>query len=250
MSSPAPATVTLGRGSLGQRVQDSIKALILERGLGPGDPMPTEFELAGKLGVSRNSVREATKVLEAIGIVVIRRGAGMYVGDVTLDGFVEQLEFHGNLSKRTGYHHLKSLLEIRELLETGLVDHLLSMGSATAVDIATMELVIVKMEAEAAKGHYSSPLDSAFHRAHYAELGNPLVDKLLNAFWTIFNRLEATLPPTTESPEEVARKHRRILEAVKAGDRAQAGKAMVEHFAGIHQRLDIACAQEGPAGLS
>lgn len=76
------------------------------------------------------------------------------------------------------------------------------------------------------------------------------MDKLLNAFWTIFNRLEATLPPTTESPEEVAHKHRRILEAVKAGDRTQAGKAMVEHFAGIHQRLDIACAQEGPTELS
>lgn len=244
----------LTRNSLVQDVQEAIKQLIFEAGLQPGDPMPTEFELMDALGVSRNSVREAMKVLEALGIVVIKRGTGMFVGQITLDGFVQQLEFHGRLSQRTGHDQLNNVLQIRELLEVGLVDQLLARAATSPEDLASMEDVIARMEAEAQQGRFSPALDSDFHNALYASLQNPIVNKLLNAFWTIFNRLEDTLPPSTETAMDVARKHRDILDAVKDANRTRAASAMTAHFADIHLRLDgvraaarIAERQEGPA---
>lgn len=227
----------LGRNSLVRDVQESIKQLIFETGLLPGDPMPTEFEFMKALGVSRNSVREAMKVLEALGIVVIKRGTGMFVGEITLDGFVEQLEFHGRLSHLNGRDNLNNVLEIRELLEVGLVDQLMTTGALSDMDLKLMEELTVRMEMEALSGETSPALDSEFHHSLYVSLGNPIVNKLLNAFWTIFNSLEDTLRPTTETPVAIAEKHREILEAVKEGNRERAAAAMTAHFADIHHRL-------------
>ncbi|WP_181419692.1 FadR/GntR family transcriptional regulator [Arthrobacter psychrolactophilus] len=227
----------LGRNSLVRDVQESIKQLIFESGLLPGDPMPTEFELMSELGVSRNSVREAMKVLEALGIVVIKRGTGMFVGEITLDGFVEQLEFHGRLSHLNGHDNLNNVLQIRELLEMGLLDQLLTSGSIDPQEIQLLEDLTTRMEAAAAHGEKSTSLDSEFHHALYVSLGNPIVTKLLNAFWTIFNSLADTLRPTTETPMDIALKHREILEAVKEGNRERAAAAMTDHFADIHHRL-------------
>lgn len=227
----------LGRNSLVRDVQESIKQLIFEAGLLPGDAMPTEFELVSALGVSRNSVREATKVLEALGIVVIKRGTGMFVGEITLDGFVEQLEFHGRLSHLNGRDNLNNVLQIRELLELGLVDQLLTTDTLSDDVVKRLENLTGQMEAEAQHGLTSPSLDSDFHHSLYVSLGNPIVNKLLSAFWTIFNSLEDTLRPTTETAVDIAQKHREILEAVKEGNRDRAAAAMTAHFADIHHRL-------------
>src|SRR5690242_10886534 len=48
-------------------VQEAVKEIIVQRGLTAGDPLPTESELMAELGIGRNSVREALKVLQAVG---------------------------------------------------------------------------------------------------------------------------------------------------------------------------------------
>src|SRR5579875_2681504 len=55
-------------------LHERLKELILESNLSAGDPMPTEFELMESLNVSRNSLREALKALQAVGIVEVRHG--------------------------------------------------------------------------------------------------------------------------------------------------------------------------------
>ena len=60
--------------SLSRQVVDSIEEMIMERKLGPGDVLPTEIQISEELQVSKSSVREAIKMLEALGVVEIRRG--------------------------------------------------------------------------------------------------------------------------------------------------------------------------------
>ena len=60
-------------------LQADIIELILERELVTGDPLPTENELAAALGVGRNTLRESLKVLQALGVIEIRHGFGMFV---------------------------------------------------------------------------------------------------------------------------------------------------------------------------
>lgn len=55
--------------SLSRQVVDSIEEMIMERKLGPGDVLPTEIQISEELQVSKSSVREAIKMLEALGVV-------------------------------------------------------------------------------------------------------------------------------------------------------------------------------------
>src|SRR6185369_4657023 len=58
-----------------------ILELIMRLGLEPGDRMPTEHDLAHQLGTSRTVVREAVKMLSALGRVRAQKGRGLYVSD-------------------------------------------------------------------------------------------------------------------------------------------------------------------------
>lgn len=212
-------------------VQEAVKNLILQRGLASGDPLPTEAELIEVLGIGRNSVREALKSLQAVGIVDIRHGFGMFVGRMSLNGLVHELAFHSRLDAR---HHLGHLTEIRELLECGLVERLISVDHA---DLEPAARVIEQMEAEARVGIVSPETDKLFHDVLYRPLGNPLVGQLLGAFWDVFHQVRDSLGTPLETPLEVAQKHRDIYDAVVAGDGPAAVAAMQAHFDGVRTRL-------------
>lgn len=67
--------------TLGQKAVEEIIELIKEKNYAPGDKLPTEKELSELLGVSRNMVREALRVLVSRNLVTIRQGAGTFLSD-------------------------------------------------------------------------------------------------------------------------------------------------------------------------
>jgi DNA-binding FadR family transcriptional regulator len=214
-------------------VQQAVKDLIHAKGLAAGDPLPTESELMDELGIGRNSVREALKALQAVGIVDIRHGFGMFVGRMSLTGLVDELAFHSRMTLRDSRNHLGYLIEIREVLESGLVQRLIDREHGTDAVAAVME----RMEAEAAAGGVTPETDRLFHEVLYRPLGNPLVGQLLGAFWDLDHLLRDDLGRPDETPADVARKHRAIYAAVTAGDRVAAVAAMYAHFHEVRARL-------------
>ncbi|WP_321992515.1 GntR family transcriptional regulator [Marispirochaeta aestuarii] len=56
-----------------------VKQMILKGEIKPGDRLPTEAQLTEQLGISRTSVREALKILESMGVILIKRGEGMFL---------------------------------------------------------------------------------------------------------------------------------------------------------------------------
>ena len=64
---------SVGGQSIVNKIVDNITNAIINGELNPGDKIPTEAELSESMGVGRNSVREAIKVLEAYGVVHIKR---------------------------------------------------------------------------------------------------------------------------------------------------------------------------------
>lgn len=216
-------------------VQEAVKDIILERRLGAGDPLPTESELMEELGISRNSVREALKALQAVGIVDIRHGFGMFVGRMSLNGLVDELAFHSRVTLQDGRNALGYLIEIREVLESGLVQRLIDRHREA--DLAPVTEVMERMEAEALVGGVSPETDRLFHDVLYRPLGNPLVGQLLGAFWDVYHQLRDDLGQPAETPADVARRHRDIYTAVVTGDKAAATTAMRAHFDGVRNRL-------------
>ncbi|MBO2463540.1 FadR/GntR family transcriptional regulator [Actinomadura violacea] len=229
---------TRGRSSRTEEVQQAVKQLILERGLASGDPMPTEFELVEELDVSRNSLREALKALQAVGIVEIRHGFGMYVGSMSLDALVDELTFHARMSKRQGRDDLAHLVDVREVLERGLVEQVIDRGLAS--DTTELDEIMRRMDAEAAAGQVTPETDRLFHELLYRPLANPIVNQLLGAFWDVYRTLQHDLAPVRQEAADVAQRHRDIYEALVSGDRAAAATAMAAHFGGIRERLDAA----------
>jgi GntR family transcriptional repressor for pyruvate dehydrogenase complex len=100
-------------------VADQIKEHITVMGLKPGDRLPTEHSLAEQLGVSRVSVREATKGLEFLGLVDSRPGRGLTVGKVDFGRMTECLRFHSGFDDAAS----DQLIDARVILETGVLYH-------------------------------------------------------------------------------------------------------------------------------
>lgn len=226
------------------QIQREVMQLILDRGLPAGSPLPTETELMNDLGVSRNSVREALKALQALDIVEIRHGYGTYVGEASMTPLVDGLTFRTLARPDDPTGALAEILQVREVLEEGLISRVAEV--LTEEELDRLETVVTRMENAAREGRSFPELDSEFHELLYASLGNPLVPQLLHAFWTVFRRVAAVRGWTDDiTPEVTARRHRDILTALRARDVDDARRAMSDHFRGIEAR-----AAQGARGVS
>jgi DNA-binding FadR family transcriptional regulator len=95
-------------------VAEQIVQLIAELEMSPGDRMPTEKELAARLGSSRTVVREAVKILSAAGRVSAQKGRGLYVADG--EGVLGATRF-GGFFIPTNLDHIFMLFEFRRIQE-------------------------------------------------------------------------------------------------------------------------------------
>jgi len=92
------------RRSLPLQVRDQILVLINREGLGPGDQLPTEAEIATRFDVARTTAREALKLLEQDGVVDVRHGLGRYVSQLaTLERPITRLESVTEMMLSRGY---------------------------------------------------------------------------------------------------------------------------------------------------
>nr|WP_152775445.1 FadR/GntR family transcriptional regulator [Streptomyces spongiae] len=217
------------------QIQRDVMQLILDRKLQAGAPLPTETELMEDLGVSRNSVREALKALQALDIVDIRHGYGTYVGEASLTPLVDGLTFRTLARPDDDPGALAEILQVREVLEEGLIRRVAATLSDAELD--HLEAVVDRMEAAGKAGEPFPELDREFHELLYASLGNALVPQLLGAFWTVFRRVSGARGWTDDpSPELTVRRHRDIVTALRAHDVEAAQRAMADHFRGIEAR--------------
>ncbi|GGL99571.1 FadR/GntR family transcriptional regulator [Nakamurella endophytica] len=218
-------------------LQQEIKQLILEEGLQPGSLLPTETDLMARWGVSRSSVREALKSLQARSIVSIEHGRGTFVGQPSLDSFVDTLVFHRHMaSRQDGLATAADLVDVREILETELVQRV----ARTADDalLADLSAIVERMADAAAAGRRFEDDDRTFHQRLYAPLRNDLVLQLLAAFWDVLDAVGPLLPSQPADLPGDAELHRRIVQRLRDRDAAGAAAAMRDHFRGTHAWID------------
>ncbi|EPD97274.1 MULTISPECIES: FadR/GntR family transcriptional regulator [Streptomyces] len=227
------------RTTMSEDLQARIRQLILDRGLGPGAPIPTEPELMELFDVSRVSVREALKALQALRVVEIRRGSGTVVGSLSLAPFAEGLAFRAAVRHRSGQAGLYELMRVREALEAGLIVSVAA--SVPAEDLEVLQGIVAEMEREAVEeGRIARATDRAFHQALYRSLDNHLLSEVLDAFWAAMEKVRGDFDDGHQDPRATCAHHREIVAAVAAGDGPRAERAMRTHFDGIRERLTAA----------
>lgn len=216
-------------------LQNDIMDLILSRNLDVGDPMPTENELCSALGVGRNTVREALKVLQALGVVEIRHGFGTFVAATSFESLGASLAFRGRLSLRHGGAEALELVDVRQALESGLIG--LAIDAMTERDLLALESRVDAMEALAAQGMHFIDEDQDFHRLLYIPLHNELLSNLLEVFWNVYRQIHEEAGVEQHGLIENAHAHRLILDAVRGGDKVLTAERLNAHFRGIREHL-------------
>lgn len=214
---------------LHKTVQGEIRNYIIKQGLRPGDPLKPESELARQFGVSRNSVREAVKALESMGVLETRRGSGVYVRDFSFAPLLDNLPYglmHGRKA-------LTELVALRKALESGLIAD--AMDSVRPESISAMRESLARMKDLAERGEPFPEQDRQFHRLLFADLGNEMLLQLFDLFWLAFHH--AAPPLHGRTPIEAYRNHADIFDAVLAGDTERARAAVRAHYVGIETRL-------------
>lgn len=213
-------------------VQEAIRAYILGNQLRPGDLLPPESELARQLGVSRNSVREAVKALQSLGILDARRGAGVYVRAFSLEPLLAGLSY----GLRFNLKELGELLEIRRVLERGLIES--AIASVPAAAMTELQQVIDRMGRRAAEGEPFVEEDRRFHQLLFEHLGNTTLLRLLDIFWLAFSEASKVDEHVKDlDPQRTYGDHVAIADAVRTGDAGAARGALDQHYAGLANRL-------------
>jgi DNA-binding FadR family transcriptional regulator len=226
--------------SLHHSVQGAIRAYILENGLRAGDALPPENELARQLGVGRNSVREAVKALDSLGVLEARRGSGLFVRAFSFQPLIESLPYGLLIDLQA----LAELLEIRRVLETGMIEP--AIGALAGPTLQELRLTVDRMGARAARGEAFADEDRRFHRLLFEGLGNRTLLTLLEVFWLTFRQAAEHADIGNTDPLRTYRDHAAIVEAVAAGDAAEARRALERHYEGITERLAQASDGETP----
>jgi GntR family transcriptional repressor for pyruvate dehydrogenase complex len=212
-----------------------IREMITSGELAPGDRLPPEKDLSERLGLSRNSLREAVKALEVIRILDVRRGDGTYVTSLEPRLLLEALSFVVDL------HTDRSVLEIfavRRILEPAATALATRAISDDGIDTLSGLLASVDPEGsiEALVEH-----DLAFHQAIADISGNEYLSRLLESMsgGTARARVWRGITQHGASERTIA-EHGAILAAMRAHDAELASALALAHVAGIEQWLRAA----------
>lgn len=226
------------RRSLPETVSEQLEDLILGPGLGPGDRLPAERELAERLGVSRIVVREALRVLVERGLIEVRPGVGTFVATMPEDAVTGPL---GLYIRRHEVAHAH-LFEVRRALEPRMAATAARMITRSALDemrdnVARTFQLVAKLAGDDADAEPIEDTVEAFAWADlefhellaragdnplYGVLLAPLIDPLLAV------RLQGARIPG--AAQEAARGHRAVLDAVERRDSDAAANTMAAHL--------------------
>jgi GntR family transcriptional repressor for pyruvate dehydrogenase complex len=206
------------------RVIEHVRRLIQSGELKPGDRLHGERDLAVELGLSRPSVRSGLEALEAMGVVVSRRGAGTFIADGPPDLGREPLRLLASLH---GFS-MNEMFEARMVLEVGAAD--LAAANAKAEHLASMAEEVTEMFAALEDPAAFLRHDVRFHRSIAVGCGNRVLAALVEMVAAQFYEIRKETIRHARDLRESAEMHRRIYRAIRAHDPEAAREAMAEHL--------------------
>lgn len=191
-------------------VFENIRKAIIEGVLKPGERL-MEIQLSQQLGVSRTPVREAIRMLELEGLVVMLPRKGAYVA---------------NISKKD----LMDILEVRVGLE-GIAAYCAT-DRMTKEDIESLERISSDLEAAVYRNDVATMLakDEEFHTYIFEATGNKRLINMMISIWETVYRFRQMYMSDYSSAVNIVDEHRKIIESFKKGEANLAEKLAKEHI--------------------
>lgn len=218
------------------RVIDYIKQEIREGRLGIGSRLPPERTLAETLNVSRNSVREALRILEIMGTTTSTQGAGHFIASNFEASLVESMSIMFLLNELS----FQQISQLRYAIEKHAFA--LAVQNASAEDTAELETIISRLDRGVSEEE-NVLLDKRLHYTIARASGNVLFVEILQALSDVMDRFIADLRMDIMAEEERREKlfaaHRRMVECILEKDTDGGYTAVDEHFRLVDQRLEV-----------
>ena len=211
---------------------EKIKMMIVDGELGPGSRLPKEADLAERLGLSRNSLREAVKALSVIRVLDVRQGDGTYVTSLEptllMDAMAFVVDFHRDDT-------VLEFLEVRRILEPAATAKAATV--MTAEDIAGLRAVLDEPgDAPTVEELVASDLE--FHRRIAVGSGNSVLSSLLDGLSGPTTRARIWRGLTQEGAVARTREqHAAIYDAIVSRQPEVARAWATVHVAGVEQWL-------------
>lgn len=204
----------ISKDSLHRKIADAIVDYIQTNELKAGDKLPAERTLAERFSTSRNSVREALRVLENERIIEVRTGKGAFVTAGSPENVV---------SVRLWKVDYKELLEIKYLLERSLVEQLCY--SKREIDLSSLEEPLAQMEDAAQQGLYLQKMDFIFHNRLRKMTVNSALEQLIDSLVKTLDSYGEVLKGADNIWISTIPYHRMILQGIEEHDLVKAGEA-------------------------
>lgn len=219
-----------------------FKRLISEGTLAPGGRLPAERDLAASFGVSRNSLRQALKVLEIMGVISQRVGDGTYLNTGAEAILGEPMEFL-ILLDGISFHEL---MEARLIVEPELAAQ--AATRASAEDIAEIGRELKAMESAVNDHDRLVEHDLLFHQAIFRAAGNRVCGLMFSVVHRSLQKL-ITLTSQLVEAEHTLILHRRILNAIRKRDADEARRRMSEHLLDARKLINKATEKMGQSSI-
>lgn len=216
--------------NLAELVARQFNDWIVERELGPGDPLPSEAQLIRKFGVARSVIREALVRLRALGVIEVRHGHGTFVADLPTG----LLQSRIRRFSRDREAYLAHVLEMREIIETAIAE--LAAKRRTEEDIRRLKGALEAVRAVIASGGAPAEEDELFHVYLAQASGNPALEQLLVGLFQVLGSYRHKIWELDDT-QKLSTQKQELLEAVAAGDSALARQIMEAHLRHVRLRL-------------
>lgn len=208
------------KARLPDEVAEQLRRMIIDSLIPTGDKLPTEGELTERFGVSRSTVREAIKLLQAEHLVEVRRGKGTYVVNnigVANDPLGLRFTDQSDL--------LSNLMEARALIEPNIA--YTAAKRRNRGQVLEMEALLDQMDAAHARGEDYTPFDCRFHTLIAECTQNDVLSRLVPLINDSIIAAVIHTSHVTGSYQRGAKCHRMIFEGIR-DNQPEAAKAAAE----------------------
>lgn len=231
------------RRKVPQEIAYHIRKQILSGTLPRGSKLPSEQSLTSTLSVSRQTLREGLRILEAQGLLRIKSGqnGGAFVSEAQEEAACIGLVNFLHNKQLTVAH----LTEVRKVVEPYLVRQ--ATRKITDADIASLEELQKKALREIRENEFNRvrTIEISFHGQIAAIAGNPLLS-FINAFIShLLVGMKQRLKPSEAFSLSVARAHDNILAALKRRDENAAAEAIVQDIEMVMDTLTALAEDQG-----
>jgi GntR family transcriptional regulator, transcriptional repressor for pyruvate dehydrogenase complex len=212
-------------------VREHIQNLIRRGELRVGGKLPPERKLAETFNVSRNSVREAIRVLAENNIVQSRQGDGTYVCAAE-DGSLMNSFARALANKRS---RVREIFEFRRILEPQIA--FLAASAITRNEIDRLKVLTFDQERRIVSGEEDSDLDAAFHLSLARAARNTVIVEVLKILNDVLSETRSDGLQTKERRIASLRTHILIVDALEKRNPEAAKQAMIMHLLEVEQAV-------------